>query len=195
MRLELRAVSIGCLLAVLLFACPCAAVNSIGVYADSLATSPCTALPGMVTCYVVMTDVADTVGISGWQFALRIDSGGYVFSPMFPAGSINLEEFPRMLLGCATPIPQSSAVKLMSFTALPIGPTSIYIDRLSSTYPVLVVLASTGESARVTFAYGGNGAPVFAMAGAPCPPPNDPLGGGVVPAANSSWGGIKAMFR
>jgi hypothetical protein len=170
-----------------------AADNMLGVYADSTGTSACTAATGLVTCYVVLSNVSDSVGVSGWQFALRIDSGGAIFAPEFPEHSLNVEQFPRMMLGCGTPVPAQDRMVLMSFSAYANGPASIYVDRLSESLPVLVSLASTGQLRQVDYEYGGFDLPVFAFGGATCPVKNIP--GGVVRSAELTWGNLKAAYR
>lgn len=187
------------LLAILLIAAPVqvapalAANNLLGVYADSTGTSACVAASGLVKCYVVLSDVSDSVGVSGWQFALRIDSGGAIFAPEFPEHSLNLEQFPRMMLGCATPVPAQNKMVLMSFSAFATGPASIYVDRLSESLPVLVSLAAAGQLRQVGYEYGGYELPVFAFGGADCPVAND--SGGIVRSEDLNWGNLKASYR
>jgi hypothetical protein len=169
------------------------AVNAIGVYSDATGQTVCEPGAGPMTCFVMVSDVTDPVGISGWQFALRISPTGWLLSPQLPANSINLESFPRMRVGCATPLPTSTVTLLLTFTALSGSAASIYIDELAPNDPILLCMASSSELERGRFAFGGLGQPVFSMGGAACPERN--VNGGVVETESASWGGVKSLYR
>lgn len=192
--MNVRVASVSAALVVLGAASPVlSAVNALGVYSDSAGLVACESGSGPMTCYVLVSDVTDPVGISGWQFALRISPAGWMYSPQLPANSINLESFPRMRVGCATPLPTSTETLLLTFTAFSGSATSIYIDELAPSDPIFLIMASSSELERARFAYGGIGQPVFSMGGAACPERN--VNGGVVETESASWGGVKSLYR
>lgn len=170
-----------------------AAGNLIGVYLDTVESATCESGSGPITCYVVASNVTDGQGVLGWQFALRVQGDGWIFSPIMPAQSINLELFPRMRVGCATPIPHEDRMVLMSFSAFAGGPTSVFMEPLSPTDPILILLDPDLGLVQPGFEYGGFGEPVFAMGGADCPDRNTE--GGVVADEALSWGGVKSLYR
>lgn len=190
-RLQLLAVV---LISTLVQALPVLAVNNLlGVYADSTGAIACTAETGAIACYVVVTDLSDAVGVDAWQFALSIDGAGFLFAPSLPAGSINLENFPRMRVGCAFPVAAAPVAVLLSFSAYAVGPASVYIERLSPIDPILLHVVDQDMLIQPQFAYGGSGLPVFSLGGAVCPTRN--TSGGVVVVERTLWGDIKAQFR
>ena len=170
-----------------------ASENLVGVYSDALGDSACVSGLGPTICYVVASNVANSDGILGWQFALRIQGSGWLFAPALPPDSINIESFPRMRVGCAAPIPNADQMVLLTFSAYSSGPAHVYIDPLTPFDPALLLLASNSELVHLDFEYGGYGAPVFAMGGADCPALNTEAG--VVADEQSSWGATKIRYR
>ena len=178
----------------LLMICNCfAAPNVIGVYSDSLGTTACVDTRGLIKCYVVVSELSDPIGVGGWQFQLEASAGVSLLNESYPVSVLNMEIFPRLLVGCTEPILTDETIVLFDFHVWTKRPGSIFLRELDEQTPVAFFGAFHGDIVQFQYDFGGPSDPVFSFGGAPCPFPNQEIG--FVPVQSMSWSRVKSQFR
>lgn len=167
--------------------------NRIGVYFDQDGEIPCTENMGFLTCYVVATNLADPVGLAGWQFELAVDGSNLILSGSCAVPGINMDTSPRYLFGCAQVMPASDAMVLVELYLYALQPGSIQIRHLSESFPVACLHASSMTVVRHYPAYGTFDTCVASFGGADCPEPATGLG--AVRLGGYTLGSLKALYR
>lgn len=183
-----------CLIAIITITCQLSySSGTVGIFSDPYGESACTDSIGILQCYVTASSIEDSVGVSGWEFQLEADNGIVFLSHAFPVAVLNLEIFPKMIVGCSQPLPPVEYIELLTFSVYVGSPGSIYISPCTESSAVGYLAASSGEIRLFNFAFGGIGSPVFSAGGAPCPEPNEPLD--FVEIEAKSIGSIKCLFQ
>jgi hypothetical protein len=95
--------------------------DGIGIYFDSGATQFCkTWSGGMVSAYLVLTNITEPSGVSGFECKLgyQVPAGSYLLNATLPPNAINADSAPGYLVGLATPLPWSPAVVVLTLNML-----------------------------------------------------------------------------
>ena len=168
--------------------------GTIGVFFDETAEDNCSDSLGLFDCFVLLEDITDIVGVAGWAFALRGSEGIFLIPGDYPVDVLNLEAFPSFYVGCATPIPTSPCLTLLSFSIYATQPGGIFIEWVDNTTSVCYLGAESNNMIALAHRYGSTDEFALSVGGIECPQDNSNMGG-VVSVTNMSFDKLRSLYR